>query len=519
MNRPRSLSALTLALVTALVLPADAAPMAPGLPRAATAAQLPRDPTPLATAVTPVEAFAPDLTADTDETSANGELAREIADQQQAAELAVAHAEEGARLAAQERIEALERLRRAASDVSRAVAREEARLAEIRLALAQFQGALGETRGRHADAASARLVWQRTLGVAVDDPNLTVEAAGARYDETVIHLEAARDAFSEALVELSGDQRVPVVAPPPRRDLLGRASAAEQHALAAALEALQVEADRLDAEDQALRTATAADLARHLRSVNDLRIALIGRVSSTRRSELLGFTRAGLAQFGRELRHLQLMIAWYPRSWLQWAGRFEDLEDIVLAVGAASWTLAKLLVLLVIAWLFRRRWRVVVAGLRVTLAARLGEPTLRRWLEAAFRTVVAVGPEAGWLIGLMSLFDLVLDAETSSELAVVRAVVMAWAWYRLILAGAVGALTAAASTAERTVDAQLADRILRSVRLVARVGLGIHVAIVLAGTLLGEGYLYTQVVRFFWIAALPIAWILLRRWREDIARA
>ena len=56
-------------------------------------------------------------------------------------------------------------------------------------------------------------------------------------------------------------------------------------------------------------------------------------------------------------------------------------------------------------------------------------------------------------------------------------------------------------------------------RLAGRYGLVVVVFLIASRTVLGRGYLYQLVVEFFWIGTVPIALVLVNRWREDIADA
>lgn len=74
----------------------------------------------------------------------------------------------------------------------------------------------------------------------------------------------------------------------------------------------------------------------------------------------------------------------------------------------------------------------------------------------------------------------------------------------------------AAATGRRTVSAELSERILRTVRLVGRYVVVVYVFLMVSSNILGRGYLYTLVVQFSWVGAIPIAYVLLRHWRKDI---
>ncbi|MEY3015221.1 MAG: hypothetical protein RIT45_3956 [Pseudomonadota bacterium] len=497
--------------------PLTRAAAAAGLPVPATSVAIPEAATPAGRALP--------TAPPTDDPSASALDTARLSSQLQVAAAAqsVREAEAEAARAQRAQADALLRAEQAASEVARAVAAEQARIEAQRLALAQAQRALAK-RQQEQGGAIGRLVEREAVLVArARDPQLRSQQADALFHEVVGALEEGRDAFAEALTKVRGvESQLPAPLSPPAllTPPLDGADEAERRALALAHDTLDSRRASLLADERHLVQGGAAELADHLQRLTDLRAEVIAKMSPDVRDELFGFTGAGVRQLLRELRHLRLMAEWYPTSRLRLLEIPDSFDTLLVRVGTILGSLFRFL-LAALAWLLlRRRWRPLIEALSGWLAQRKRRSTPARLGYWATRLVLTLGRELFIVLAVMLLFRVVLGADVATELDLVYELLLDWALYRLLLAGAHRFLTAAAAdAARREISPELSERILASLRLGARFGLAVALTLALASHLLGRGYLYMLVVRLSWIFAIPIVLLLVRAWQQDICAA
>jgi hypothetical protein len=104
------------------------------------------------------------------------------------------------------------------------------------------------------------------------------------------------------------------------------------------------------------------------------------------------------------------------------------------------------------------------------------------------------------------------------EFEVARHIAYAYAFYTLALAFIHRVLLVAVSR-YREVEASLNEKILKSLRLVARVVLLFVLYLILAKAMLGEGALYGIAKKLALMGSLLVAWRLIRDWRDEVTRA
>ncbi len=442
----------------------------------------------------------------------------ELEDRRRAAQIAASQAEEQGRRAEQERQAALEEARKAADAVSKALAAERARVEAARGVLAGLHRDLAEVHREAAERSAARLLQARDLSLWTAAPELTPADADALYDDTVSVLVGFREQLSLALVRLESPRLTAAFSPELDLDSAPYKDAPERSDLLERIASVREEEERLRREERENRLREASDLVRDVAAVNELRIGLIPRLSLAKRESVLGLTREGLAQLGREARHVLLMARWYPvrllNEWRTLGSRARDL----FAVGKASWIGLQEVALLAAALIVRRRYRNWLKALRRLAVARVQNRALNLVADRWLRFFGAVAGELG-LLAFLYLFFGVLGSGTPPELDVLRAVVIGYAWYRFSISAVHHAVASAAGIGGIAVPPELNRRILGSVRTVARYGYAVAVLLILSHNTLGRGYLYTLVVRFFWLGALPLAFVLIQRWRTDIADA
>ncbi len=315
-----------------------------------------------------------------------------------------------------------------------------------------------------------------------------------------------------AIVFLSGLARAEPDAdgaPDPDRayDALVAALQVDRAALAAAIDearAGRLEVDGLDARASAVITA------------NRERASLLPQLSRAKGAEVQGLSRAGIHQVWREIDHARLVARWYATSRTLHVVRFFAVQDPVLLGLVGAGVLQVLVVAGIGAFIFRRapRWLAAVRG----LVARGGRGAWRivvmRWLSGLGQ----IAPAVVRLATVYALFEGVLDLVDAAELHVLGAVLIAWGWYRLCVAAA-EALVAALPASRVGLPRAVSEHLARSIRLVARCALGLHLALMFTEVVLDRGVLHGLVELCAFVVATGAAAVLLGSWRQDIASA
>lgn len=448
------------------------------------------------------------------------EQRRRLAVEQEAAQRAKAEAELAARLAEEARQAAMKQAREAETAAAKAIAGERARAEAARGKLARQRGELAAERERISREAEALLEARQGVAQQARAPELDPAAALRLYGEVIRLLVEHHGQMAEAMEALHAPSRaVPYrtqIEPPPK----GAASPApaELRALLAAAEEVEAQARLLAREEQENRWRRAEALARDVAELDRLRLELMTRLSPERQEALLGFTRDGLEQLGRELYQLGLFARWYPLQRLaslrELGGRLGDL----VTLGVVGWTLLKLLVLLVVALYVRRGHEAWLRRSHALALKRLRNRSLQTVVDRWFSSIGAVAGPVGLLVFLYLFFRL-LELDEVPEVELGRALLLGFAWYRVVVAVVHHALNQAAQTSRFEVSPELSERILRSVRLAGRYALTVVVLLLAFERVLGRGFLYHLVVQFFWVGSVPVALVLIQRWRRDIARA
>lgn len=352
--------------------------------------------------------------------------------------------------------------------------------------------------------AQARAQEEQALRQALRDEmqsnSLTTVQADARYQEIAELQKERRQLLRNALLELAAPSALPSVTEGPRH--------AEQIVYLRELE-------------NQLRWQAVLTAALELRELNTVRLQMLQHTSPKLRGTLLGLSRAGIAQLLREVADLQLLAGVYLRHRLRQLHALSfDFADI-FTWGTVGSTLFKLLLLLWATVFLRRRQRSWLKQLQVRLAQRQTAELSFRRQTVAERWLGFVQRIAGpllWLLFVYALFGLVIE-QRPEEVALLRALLLAHAWYLLLSTALHSYITQAAALGRRNLDEASSQKVLRSVRLTARYGFFVVVILIVSAATLGRGYLYLLVVQFSWLGALPIFLILLKRWRREIETA
>jgi hypothetical protein len=439
---------------------------------------------------------------------------RAIREQAENALLAQRQAEAEGREAEIAREKALADARTAISTAQKALATERARIESLRGRLAELKGSLASTRQTSSADASERLVryesWLRDLG----DPTFSPDKADGMYADVSIALRDSRDHLRTQLDELFRSTAVPSVkADVNLFDAVYDQLPAEKAQLQTALLELRDQAQLIRLDESAERWAEAEAAARDVQALNRLRLKLIPALTEVRRDDLMGLSVAGFQELRQEVDQLGLTGRWYVLSTIHEAKKLPDLAVDVVTVGRASWSVIELLGLVGLCLFVRRRYKRWLFKLRESLSARPKRRWVLRFTRRWISFLLQYGSEAGFFVLAYVVFGF---QSATPEGKLLRSMVVGYAWYRLLLALTHHALIHGRSWYQMRVSAIMSDKILATIKLVGRYAFAMYVLLVLSDQVLGGGYLYGLVLGFFWVGSIPIAIILLRRWRPHI---
>jgi len=232
---------------------------------------------------------------------------------------------------------------------------------------------------------------------------------------------------------------------------------------------------------------------------------------------VLGLGREGIAQGKREIHQIRLTTRFYTyQSRIRLKQLLKKPGDL-FTLGVAGWTIFKLLLLVGLFVLLSKQQEKAFHRLHSWIIARPSDPSVRVMLDRWVRFAIRVAPAGAFLV-LVYLFFWIANGAAVPEVDFLRALVLAYGWYRLILSVVHRYITGSARSRKIAVTDTLSLDILRSVRLVLRYAFPVVVFLMLSRRVLGRGYLYQLVVEFAWLGAFPLIAILLYRWRPDIIR-
>lgn len=426
--------------------------------------------------------------------------------------------EEEARAAEEARLKAIQAAQAARSTTERRLAEVRASVEKARGEQARARLALADRRRAEARRAAERedrlARWQKErAALAPGSPE-----ADALFDQVVAQLVELRGAATEVLVELEGGFSVTRADRDPLPGTDDAELARERQRLeddrgALARAAAELEAEQLELAWGALRSTMKVEHA-----LNDLRIELFGLVSDDKRSSLLGIGDEGRAQILRELARIRLEVRWLRAS----GDRLVREEWAELkrpsAIGRLSIQLLAALAVVWATFTVRRRLAPWLSELRAFAARVLKRKALVRPVTAFADVLDAVGRELVLVLGIVAL-PRVARLEVMHGPWAVPYTLLFWYWvYRFTLVSTHRGLEWVAERGTMGLRAPTRVKILRSVRLVGRFAFAIAFILAGAAAVLGRGYLYVQVARVGWLGGTAILAVLVRWWRDDIAR-
>jgi hypothetical protein len=432
-------------------------------------------------------------------------------------------AEEQQRQADEAQRAALDEASREHDATLRALANERARAEGLRSDLAEQRQAFADERSRESARTRERSTRMFELTDAARKVVPGSADADALYDRLVAQLELERADLDAALDAHATPPKAPRYVPDPA--VLASddpATAAQRAQLEATSGELAKEAASLEDEKRALAWSRLGTIAERERQLNAARLSLLDELSSDKRGRVLGFGGEGIAQLRREIFDVRLVARWRMATGARDARAF---ASSLKTPGMIIATLAKLLflALLVVATSFARaRGARAAAAVRGAVARAFHRAILGRVLQALLSILEALARPLALLAAVVLAprifgFSTAEDAATGAAYGIVRA----FAFYRLIIVASHALITRAAGrpVATLALAGGRSDKVLRSLHVIGRYALFVSVLLTLSVAMLGAGYLYHVVLRFAWLGALPIAFVLIRWWRSDIASA
>ncbi len=416
------------------------------------------------------------------------------------------------RAAEAERAEASARAAEASSLTEQAQEARRAQVASVRAAVAEALAVAAASRREDAERERERLGRVHAIANALhDDPS--PEVAEALYDELIQLLVATRRSLREALADQP--QTLPTIEPDPTDD-------AETAIAVTAVRTRRAEAEQ--ALDR-LAWAHVEALADALHEGNVLRLELLDLLPADRRSSLLGLTSSeGRKQLLREAHQLELMSRFGARHVVRTApGWPAAVLDLARQPHARRDLLLLVMLLMVVVVVYRRRVA-LVDSVEEWATAKAESRRVRRVLFAWFARVRAAASPLVLLAGAALAAQLLLDIREAPEVLLLRTLVLAFLTYRLFVRLLHHELTHGPlrrfgrRRVRVLVPTARSERIRVDVRRVGRFLLAVVAVLGAARWIVGKGTLYAQLVRLMIVAGVILLYVLLRRWRDEIAR-
>lgn len=437
---------------------------------------------------------------------------------------------EGQALAAEEKIsaaalEATEQARDTAlAAASRASAGAERALATAEARQLTYLSELAALRQAWARDDKARLDQRRALlaryEVVDSGEVLSPKKADVLYDNLHEDLRTLRMEADKAIkgysarsviVPLEGaiDLENPAYAPYP--DAVARVRQLQER--------IAVEMAELQQRESSKRFADTNELMHVLRTLQARRVALLPMLTPEHRDQMTSFTTEGFNRVTGEVAHVALMARWYPVQRSHEAQSFAAMLKNVFTAGRLGVELLALILALVALFFAYRHSFVWLGKLRGWLASHVRPVTFMMRVDRAMQLLIAVGHELIVLFAVYLVFDWFYQAaDGMAEMATLRDLAYAYAWYLLILAFIHRGLLVAVSR-YREVNPVLNEKILTSLRQVTRLILAFAVYLILAKSMLGRGALYGISQDAAIVGVILMGWRLIRDWRAEVTQA
>lgn len=427
-------------------------------------------------------------------------------------------AEKRARVAEEEREQALESARTARSEALRLVAEEQARLLAVAQRQAEFEKLLVTSRAALAQRKEEVLGWHRKVRETIDAATrakLDPAAVDAVYASLRNELRSSRDRLASAL---SGVRATSAVPEADEDSLSALAADVNQAPARQQRKVVEQEASRLIEIERQLRIEQVRELYDDVVSLNRDRLGLYPHLSDAWRNEVVGFGPAGLDQAQAEVRQVVLVL----RRHLQAAGQF---VTALRGPGAARSDSALTATTLAFKWLlplgvftvWRRRAERTLSAMRD--ASREERRSHRQValspIERTLAFVLRVRSPVEWLMLLAAIVWLLPSAARTTLEVQLLTTIFGWTLGGSAVVAAIDGLAAQGETGPRKSRMIAAHVRLRSLRLLGRVVVAVALVLSLSDQLVGRGTIYSWVLSTCWFTAIPVV-LLLARWWHDI---
>lgn len=405
----------------------------------------------------------------------------------------------------------------AVDDTSRLLATEEARLLTHLSEQASLRQSWVQRKQLQLEKHQALLVQfgdNRTAAA------LTAAQADLRYNDIRVALRQLREEADVALNDLSASTAVN----PLGAGMVIDAETALTHV--DEVERIRTLRTQIAGEERVLSNREAAvrysageDVMNALRTLQAQRVALLPKLSAQRQSDVTGISGDGLERVLGEAAHVRLMARWYPVQRLHDVTSLAHLLRQSFNAGGLGTAFFWIVVLAVGLATMPKRVRTWIVKLRRNAIPLITPPAVQRLAISALQTLNRVSNELILLLGVYLCFDQVLVGHQGlPELVTLRSLTYAYAWYRLALALIHRVLLTAVSRYQ-LVEPSLNAKILRSLRMVARLALWFVMYLTLAQAMLGRGALYGIAREIAVFGAILVAWLLIRAWRTEVTSA
>jgi hypothetical protein len=404
-----------------------------------------------------------------------------------------------------------------ADDTSRMLATEEARLLTHLSELSSLRQSWAQRQQLQLQKYQALLAH---FGDVSAGATLSAAQADLHYNEIRGALRQLRDEAHSALSKLTDPTSVMQLGAGMVIDAqTALTHTAEVNRIRALRTQIAAEEKSLTEREATVRYGAAEDVMNALRTLQAQRVALLPRLSAQRQSDVTGISGDGLERVLSEVAHLRLMARWYPVQ------RLHDVTDLAqrmrksFNVGGLGTALFWIIILAVGLAILPARLRTWMGKLRASVAPAIASIALRRLAISTLHTLIRVTGELTLLLGVYLCFDVILVGHLAlPELVALRSLAYAFAWYRVALALIHRVLLTAISRYQ-LVEPSLNTKILRSLRMVARLALWFVMYLTLAQAMLGRGALYGIAREIAVFGAIFVGWLLLRAWRTEVTSA
>jgi len=424
---------------------------------------------------------------------------------------------EAARVAEARRA-AREKTLAARMDTDRAIAKERASLEAVGSKLAAYRNNLAFTREQLSLAGQERLARLVVLRNRFNQTPAGSPKMDTLYDDMVQVMQGARGDMASSL-----DSYASIPGAPRYRGNLSSLSPIdeEQRASVAALKKLSKETASLADKAEVL----AAELAwsrlkastAWAEEINALRLDVLKKASRAKRAKLLGITRDGIAQLKREITDIVLFIRWSQAGGKKiLLEEISTLKDPFVAGGFASKVLWITLLAAFYVYILRHG-QAFLESLQGLLTDALRSSMLIRRMQQVFSLVRGLFNEL-ILLGAVVFSPPIIGFDPAQRYwHVAYAIALWYAAYRIVIKISLHAIDALIPGDQLGKQPGQNRLLLRSVLLAGRYILIINVILIMAETILGQGYLHHIVWGVAWIGAFIIFAVLIRWWRDGIS--